>query len=133
MWPRAASLWSMMSTSSVPTIGRESTAVEEKVVVATAKVAAPQARATLVTPRPAKLRAGPRWRRLAASGCFHHRAPCRSQSSVSGFLRQLVDNAVFDRISFIFIFRVFPSKYASLIGLPFIFCVKIVFFLISAL
>ena len=48
MWPRAASLWSMMSTSSVPTIGRESTAVEEKVVVATAKVAAPQARATLV-------------------------------------------------------------------------------------
>ena len=133
MWPRAASLWSMMSTSSVPTIGRESTAVEEKVVVATAKVAAPQARATLVRSSYVKLRAGPRWRRLAASGCFHHRARLQIRALVSGNQLPQKVSLVFDRISLDFIFRVFPSKPAHLIGLPFIFCVKIVFFLISAL
>ena len=51
---------------------------------------------------------------------------------MSGFLRQLAHTAVFDRISLPFIVRVVPSKYASLIGLPFIFCVKIVAYLISA-
>ena len=41
-WSRATSLWSMMSTSSVPTIGRGSTAVEEELVVETAKAVAPR-------------------------------------------------------------------------------------------